>query len=455
MLEATGEMNGGGGGTAMDDPPFDGGRIPGEKGNDKANSNNAKFSTGTGGALLTVTSQAYESVRDPLEWAKVAGSAIHASGLFGVVNAAQGFVIAFDAFTRRIPLLQYAQTYHIIEGKLSMRADAMLARFLEAGGRIKWKNQGEDGQQAVADFTADGSKYTIGYTLDDATRAGASFKPGSNWSKRPGEMLRARLVSKAIRMLMPQVIAGVYCPEDFEAGEDGLAKLKPDAATMVPVANIENVQPIVKRIETTETVAATTAVAPVQQAAAPAAPATKALNQQLAMLADLANKLQMPHDKYMATIQKRGVHRAEDLTVEQAAELIGKMSEALTSRTASQPAAAPVASSGIVTPIAPGAPGFATPEQLERMSDLRSRMSMPPDVWAKALQKRGVNAPHELKTADAADIISRLEAKAAEADPRVAQAQQKTAELTQWANGAMVPNHQGRPQTAAPGPSNG
>lgn len=465
MLEAAGETNSGSG-TAVDDPPFDGGRTPGEKSNDKA-----KFSTGTGGALLTVTSQAYESVRDPLEWAKVAGSAIHASGLFGVVNPAQGFVIAFDAFTRRIPLLQYAQTYHIIEGKLSMRADAMLARFLEAGGRIKWKNQGDDGQQAVADFSVDGAKYTIGYTLDDATRAGASFKPGSNWSKRPGEMLRARLISKAIRMLMPQVIAGVYCPEDFESGEDGLAKLKPDAATMVPVANVENVQPIVKRIETTAApgVPSTAAAAPaadvasVHPATAAAAP-TNAFAQQITTLEDLVDKLKMPLDKFQEALRKRGVERAADLTVEQAADLIKRLSDMLQKVTAAQAAPTTAAPAAPATnlPITPGAPGYATGDQMNRLIELRKQLQMPDAAWQAVLSKRGLNATHELKTEDAAEIIGRLEAKLATTnpqalpvDPRTIDAGRKTDELTAWASGATLPNPQGRPQTAAPGPSNG
>lgn len=475
MLDASNTGNG----TAVEEPPFD----TSQQGSGAASASNAKFSTGTGGALLAVTTQAYESIKDPVEWAKVTGQAIHLSGMFGCNNPGQGYVIAMDAWTRRVPIIQYANTYHFIEGKLSMRADTMLARFREAGGRCEWKHTGEDGKQAVANWTVDGKKYSIAYTIEEAQLAGASFKPGSNWSKRPGEMLRARCTSKAIRMLMPEVISGVYCPEDFEAGEDGQsARLKPDAVGMVPVANEGNVPRIVHATAQTP---ATTPVAPAQPAApvvasapiaTPTAAPVNAFAQQVTTIRDLANKLGMPMDAYYAMLAKRGVKSAAELTVEQAAELIKAMDAKLIAQTATVTApgtpgvtigtpltpaapAAPVAST-LNMPIVPGSPGYITTPQAVRLSELRNALGMTDLQWAESvLRKRGLNGTHELPEADAAVIIAKLEAKLAAAnpntDPRAVLDAQKTAELTEWANGATLPKPQTGPQTAAPGPSNG
>jgi hypothetical protein len=467
MLDASNTGNG----TAVEEPPFDtsqqGSSTP--AGQSGAAQSNAKFSTGTGGALLAVTTQAYESIKDPVEWAKVTGQAIHLSGMFGCNNPGQGYVIAMDAWTRRVPIIQYAHTYHFIEGKLSMRADTMLARFREAGGRCEWKHNGEDGKQAVANWTVDGKKYTIGYTIEEAQLAGASFKPGSNWSKRPGEMLRARCTSKAIRMLMPEVISGVYCPEDFETGEDGQpARLKPDTVGMVPVENVGNVP----RIVHTTAQAPVAAPAPIVTPTAPvvASAPVNAFAQHVTTIRDLANKLAMPMDAYNAMLAKRGVASPAELTVEQAFALIKAMSEKLIAKsatsavapivTAPAPAAPAAPESKLNMPIVPGSPGYITTSQAVRLSELRQALGMTDLQWAESvLRKRGLNGTHELPEADAAVIIAKLEAKLAAAnpstDPRAVLDAQKTAELTEWANGATLPKPQTGPQTAAPGPSNG
>jgi hypothetical protein len=70
----------------------------------------------------------------------------------------------------------------------------------------------------------DGQTLEIGYTIDDAKKVmGKDDKgkdridqPDSNWAKDRGAMLRARLITKAIRIIAPELIAGVYTPEELE-----------------------------------------------------------------------------------------------------------------------------------------------------------------------------------------------------------------------------------------------
>ena len=53
------------------------------------------------------------------------------------------------------------------------------------------------------------------FTAEDAKKAGLlPAKPGSGWAKFPAEMLRARCISKAIRMLVRELLQGVYTPEE-------------------------------------------------------------------------------------------------------------------------------------------------------------------------------------------------------------------------------------------------
>jgi hypothetical protein len=95
---------------------------------------------------------------------------------------------------------------------VSMRSDAMLAKFRERGGQVRWKQF--DTTAAVADFIIDDYSTEIGYTMKDAARAGLANRSGP-WKTYPAEMLRARLISKAVRMVCPEAVAGFYTPDEL------------------------------------------------------------------------------------------------------------------------------------------------------------------------------------------------------------------------------------------------
>jgi hypothetical protein len=67
-------------------------------------------------------------------------------------------------------------------------------------------------------FEFEGEKYDWEYTLDDAKRTGDACKGDGTlktmWAKRPEDMLWARLVSRSVRRLAPEICAGLYTPEE-------------------------------------------------------------------------------------------------------------------------------------------------------------------------------------------------------------------------------------------------
>jgi hypothetical protein len=68
---------------------------------------------------------------------------------------------------------------------------------------------------AIADFSKGAKKVRVSFTAEDAKIAGLiPAKPGSGWAKFPAEMLRARVISKATRMLDPRITQGRYTPEE-------------------------------------------------------------------------------------------------------------------------------------------------------------------------------------------------------------------------------------------------
>ena len=150
------------------------------------------------------------------------GNAIAQSGMFGVRNAASGLVVAATCHQQGITLMEFQRTYHIVEGRPSMRADAMLAEFRKLGGKVQITENSVT--RAAAVFSFEGQKYDWEYTIDDAKRTGDALKGDGTvkqmWQKRPDDMLWARLVSRSIRKLAPEICSGLYTPEEVADFDD-------------------------------------------------------------------------------------------------------------------------------------------------------------------------------------------------------------------------------------------
>ncbi len=105
------------------------------------------------------------------------------------------------------------QEYHIIQGRPALKADAMLARFQAAGGKVKWTSMTD--QRVAGEFShAQGGSVEIDWTIEMAKRAGLTKNP--TWNQYPRAMLRARCISEGIRTVYPGVTVGTYTPEEVQ-----------------------------------------------------------------------------------------------------------------------------------------------------------------------------------------------------------------------------------------------
>jgi hypothetical protein len=148
--------------------------------------------------------------------------AVAASKLFGVRTKEEALSLMLLAQAEgRHPAIA-ALDYHIIEGRPALKADAMLARFQEAGGRVEWHELGDT--KASATFShPTGGTHKIEWTIESAKMAGlvrnnSNGSPGM-WMKYPRAMLRSRVVSEGVRTILPGVIVGTYTPEEVRDGE--------------------------------------------------------------------------------------------------------------------------------------------------------------------------------------------------------------------------------------------
>lgn len=139
--------------------------------------------------------------------------AVAASKLFGMQSPEQALVLMALCQSEGKNPIQAVRQYHIINGKPAMRADAMLAEFQARGGKVSWGERTNASVSGTFSHPA-GGEITVTWTLKDAQEAGLTGNP--TWKKFPRQMLTARVISEAIRTILPGVVAGIYTPEEIQ-----------------------------------------------------------------------------------------------------------------------------------------------------------------------------------------------------------------------------------------------
>lgn len=139
--------------------------------------------------------------------------AVAKSGLFGIKKPEEAMALMFIAQAEGSHPAIAIRDYHIIQGKPALKADAMLARFQSAGGKVQWDDITDTKVSATFSHPSGGS-VKIDWTIERAKTAGLSGK--ENWRKFPRQMLRSRTISEGIRTVFPGVIVGVYTPEEVQ-----------------------------------------------------------------------------------------------------------------------------------------------------------------------------------------------------------------------------------------------
>ena len=140
------------------------------------------------------------------------------SKLFGITDANQVLSLMAVCEAEGIHPAKAVQEYHVIQGRPALKADAMLARFQNAGGKVDWTEYTDE--RVTGLFThPHGGSLSVTWTLEQASRIGL-VKPGSGWQKFPRAMLRSRCISEGIRSVFPGSVTGFYSPEEVQDFEE-------------------------------------------------------------------------------------------------------------------------------------------------------------------------------------------------------------------------------------------
>jgi hypothetical protein len=163
----------------------------------------------------------------PVDQVERMALAVAKSGLFGVKTPDQAMALMLIAQAEGLHPAIAARDYHVINGRPALRADAMLARFQNAGGSVRWGEYTD--RRVVGTFShPQGGSVEVAWTVDMAAAAGLTKNP--TWKSYPRQMLRARCVSEGIRTVFPGVVVDTYTPEEVE---DEPARHGPAAVEMV------------------------------------------------------------------------------------------------------------------------------------------------------------------------------------------------------------------------------
>jgi len=149
----------------------------------------------------------------PLQDIQAMAEVAASSKMFGFKNPQEAMAIMLLCQAEGLHPAIAMRDFHVIQGRPALKADAMLARFQQAGGSVVWKEYTNDVVTGL--FThPQGGSLEVTWTLKQAKEIGIASK--DNWKNYPRAMLRARVISEGIRAVFPGCVVGVYTPEEVQ-----------------------------------------------------------------------------------------------------------------------------------------------------------------------------------------------------------------------------------------------
>lgn len=130
--------------------------------------------------------------------------------------------------------MQSLRSIHVVKGKPVLSADTMVALCKRSPVCASWRVVEASAERVTITTTRQGDEpETLTWTMQDAKRAGLG---GDNWRKYPRAMLRARCSAELARQVYPDVVGGIYDPDEDEVREDA-------PQSTVPTRIIDATQP--------------------------------------------------------------------------------------------------------------------------------------------------------------------------------------------------------------------
>lgn len=170
------------------------------------------------GTALAVVRPATTQTIEPRDMAELERLAKHAAstGFFGAKSPEQALIVMMAGRDLGLSYSQALRAFHVIEGKPTLSADGMVATCLVRRDVCEWfRTIAVDDKAATVETKRVGQeaqRYT--FTMQDAQRAGVTNKP--TWGRYPSRMLLARARAALARDVYPDLLLGLYDPDELE-----------------------------------------------------------------------------------------------------------------------------------------------------------------------------------------------------------------------------------------------
>lgn len=150
---------------------------------------------------------------------KLAGAFANSRLFGGFQNREALFAAIMLGRTLGVPAATIVRSVHVIEGKLSLSAQFIVGLVMKSGKADFFKCVERSDRKAVwkthRNGDPDPQPVMVTWSYEDADRAGLTRK-GGNWAKYPAQMLSHRASSDLARMVYPDVVGGLYTPDELE-----------------------------------------------------------------------------------------------------------------------------------------------------------------------------------------------------------------------------------------------
>ena len=151
--------------------------------------------------------------------------ALFDSRLFGFSNPEGCLAALMLGRSLGLPSMAILRNVHNVKGKLALHASLIVGLVLKSPLCEYFLCVETTHKRAVYETKRRGApmETRLEYTIEDATMAGLSRQDGS-WQKTPRTMLRHRCATELARMVYPDLVSGVYAPEELVDNAEDLPR---------------------------------------------------------------------------------------------------------------------------------------------------------------------------------------------------------------------------------------
>lgn len=144
--------------------------------------------------------------------------AVVKAGFAGKMTYEQALVVMMQGYELRIPPMAALRSISVINNVPTVSPQLMLAKIYDSQLMEDFTSEGDATRHTVTMKRKGLPVHTEVFTMDDATKLRLATK--DNWKNQPATMLKWRAVAACARVVFPDVILGLYTPDEMGADTD-------------------------------------------------------------------------------------------------------------------------------------------------------------------------------------------------------------------------------------------